>query len=104
VDWRYFYDVDTRRPPQASKRIDTILVHALTDLPTSVVGNAESPEEHSLAYRDLVRGEAAAVLLGLIDGDSTSYRNAETEWRPEMPGAQIGYFAMSDLLRYVGEA
>ena len=165
VDWSYFFNVDTRRHPQASKCIDTVLAHALIELPTSVVGVTEIPEEHSLAYRDLVRGEAvdlpsgeaiarvmgveplsqeevglramgwtsetplwyyilkeaevrqrgerlgevggrivAEVLLGLIDGDSTSYRNAETEWRPELPSAQAGVFTMADLLRCAGEA
>jgi hypothetical protein len=165
VDWAYFFDIDTNRPPQASKRIDTVLAHSLIDLPTSVVGNTEIPEEHSLAYRDLVRGEAvdlpsgeaiarvmgveplsqdqvglrvmgwtsetplwyyilkeaevrhrgerlgevggrivAEVLLGLIDGDPNSYRNAETEWRPELPGSRAGHFTMADLLHYAGEA
>ena len=165
VDWAYFFHVDEKRPPQASKRIDTVLAHSLIDLPTSVVRNTEIPEQHSLAYRDLVRGEAldlpsgeaiaramsieplaqdevglralgwwsetplwyyilkeaevrhrgerlgevggrivAEVLLGLIGGDPTSYRNAEVEWRPELPGSQVGHFTMADLLRYAGEA
>jgi hypothetical protein len=165
VDWAYFFHVDEKRPPQASKRIDTLLAHALIDLPTSVVGDTEIPEQHSLAYRDLVRGEAldlpsgeaiagamgvdpltqdeiglralgwqsetplwyyilkeaevrhrgerlgevggrlvAEVLLGLIEGDPTSYRNAGVEWRPELPSSQAGHFMMADLLRYAGEA
>lgn len=165
IDWAYFFDVDNKRPPQASKRIDTLLAHSLIDLPTSVVGNTEIPEQHSLAYRDLVRGEAldlpsgeaiaramgvaplsqdevglwtmgwksetplwyyilkesevrhggerlgdvggrivAEVLLGLIDGDPSSYRNAEAEWRPELPGSLVGNFTMADLLHYAGEA
>jgi len=165
VDWAYFFDVDNKRPPQASKRIDTVLAHSLIDLPTSVVGTTDIPEEHSLAYRDLVRGEAvdlpsgeaiarvmgveplsqeevglramgwtsetplwyyilkeaevrhrgerlgevggrivAEVLLGLIDGDPTSHRNAEAEWKPELPSAQAGDFTIADMLRYAGEA
>jgi len=163
VDWAYFFNVDDQRPPQASKRIDTILAHSLIELPESVVGETEIPEDHSLAYRDLVRGEAldlpsgeaiaramgieplsrdevglnqmgwnsetplwfyilreaefrhggeqlgevggrivAEVLLGLIDGDPNSYRNAPTQWRPELPGAQEGKFTMADLLRFAG--
>jgi hypothetical protein len=165
VDWAYFFNVDSKRPPQASKRIDTLLAHSLIDLPTSVVGDTEIPEQHSLAYRDLVRGEAldlpsgealaramgveplskdevglsqmgwksetplwyyilreaevrrrgerlgevggrivAEVLLGLIDGDPNSYRNAETEWSPSLPGSQEGDFTMADLLKFAGEA
>ncbi len=163
VDWAYFFNVDDRRPPQASKRIDTVLAHSLIDLPESVVGETAFPAEHSLAYRDLVRGEAldlpsgeaiaramgieplsrdevglnqmgwnsetplwfyilreaevchggerlgevggrivAEVLLGLIDGDPNSYRNAGTQWRPELPGTQAGQFTMADLLRFAG--
>ena len=165
VDWAYFFNVDDQRPPQASKRIDTVLAHSLIDLPKSVVGITDIPEDHSLAYRDLVRGEAldlpsgeaiarvmgveplsrdevglytlgwksetplwyyilkeaevrnrgehlgevggrivAEVLLGLIDGDPNSYRNAETDWDPSLPGAQQGHFSMADLLKFAGVA
>jgi hypothetical protein len=161
VDWKYFFRVDDNFPPQPSKKIDTSLAHSLIDLPQSVVGETEIPEQHSLAYRDLERGLAldlpsgeavsramdvepltedevglaktgyhgetplfyyilkeaevrtggerlgdvggrivAEVLLGLIDGDPTSYRNAESEWRPTLPGDQQGHFSMADLLRF----
>ena len=56
VDWARFFAIPGRRPPQASKRISPRLVHALIDLPESVVGDTERPEQHSLAYRDLERG------------------------------------------------
>jgi len=161
VDWRYFFRVDDNFLPQPSKKIDTSLAHSLIDLPQSVVGETEIPEQHSLAYRDLERGLAldlpsgeavsramdvepltedevglaktgyhgetplfyyilkeaeirtgserlgdvggrivAEVLLGLIDGDPTSYRNAESEWRPTLPSDQQGHFSMADLLRF----
>jgi Animal haem peroxidase len=64
LDWAYFFNTDSARPPQASKRIDTILAHSLIDLPPSIVGMTEIPEEHSLAYRDLVRGEALELPSG----------------------------------------
>ena len=50
----------------------------------------------------------AEVLLGLIDGDPTSYRNAETAWTPVLPGARRGGeggekdFKMADLLNFAG--
>lgn len=44
----------------------------------------------------------AETLLGLLDGDPTSYRNAETPWRPTLPAAQPGTFTMADLLRFAG--
>ena len=58
LDWSYFFSVDSTRPPQPSKRIDTRIAHSLIDLPTSVVGETSIPEEHSIAYRDLERGSA----------------------------------------------
>ncbi|HET7641455.1 MAG TPA: peroxidase family protein, partial [Ktedonobacteraceae bacterium] len=64
VNWTYFFSVDDQHPPQPSKRIDTLLAHALIDLPASVVGETEIPEQHSLAYRDLVRGEALDLPSG----------------------------------------
>ena len=165
IEWSYFFQLDDQRPPQASKCIDTILAHSLIDLPKSVVGDTEIPEQHSLAYRDLERGEAlnlpsgetvaramgiepltrdevglqtlgwqgetslwyyilkeaevrhngewlgevggrivAEVLLGLIDLDPTSYRNAESEWTPTLPSAQEGIFTIADFLRFAGTA
>jgi hypothetical protein len=161
IDWSYFFNVDAARSPQVSKGIDSSLAHSLIDLPLSVVGETEIPQEHSLAYRDLVRGEAldlpsgeaiartigveplsqdeiglhklgwqsetplwfyilkeaevrqngvrlgdvggrivAEVLLGLIVADPTSYFNAESAWRPILPGAQAGDFTIVDLLRF----
>jgi hypothetical protein len=128
VDWAYFFDVDNRRPPQASKRIDTVLAHSLIDLPSSVVGTTEIPEQHSLAYRDLVRGEALYLPSGeaiarVMDVEPLSQEEvglramgwqSETplwyyilkvaEWRPELPSSQADRFTMTDLLRYADEA
>jgi Animal haem peroxidase len=102
IDWRYFFDLDAGHPqrplslrhmaagsltpgslsltaydpgslPQPSKRIEARLAHTLIDLPPRVVGTVTSPEEASLAYRDLQRarsldlpsGEAVARLMGI---------------------------------------
>ncbi len=46
----------------------------------------------------------ADVLLGLIDGDPDSYRNAGAEWQPTLPGKQEGSFTMADLLKLAGVA
>lgn len=164
LDWRYFFDVDKAVVPQASKKIDTRLAHALIELPLSVVGATPTPEYASLAVRDLLRahaidlpsGEAIAramgitpltedevglnapgwkggetplwyyvlreaevrhngewlgdvggrivteVLLGLIDGDVNSYRNAGQEWHPTLPATMEGDFTITDLLRMAG--
>ncbi len=163
LEWPYFFNVDGAQPPQASKRIDTLIAHTLIDLPTSVVGETAIPEEHSIAYRDLERGRAldlpsgealarvmdveplrkeelgldklhiqgetplwyyilreakvrqggeqlgevggrivAEVLIGLVNGDSSSYRNAKDEWKPFLPAKQEGHFTLVDLLRFAG--
>jgi len=73
IDWTWFFALPGRRPPQASKRITARLAHSLIDLPESIVGETERPEDHSLAYRDLERGlkcdlpsgEAIARVIGL---------------------------------------
>jgi Animal haem peroxidase len=46
----------------------------------------------------------AEVLLGLIDGDASSYRNADTAWQPTLPSKQQGSFTMADLLKLAGAA
>lgn len=42
------------------------------------------------------------VLLGLLDGDPTSFRGAEPEWQPVLPAAQPGTFTVADLIRFAG--
>ncbi len=64
LDWSYFFSMDSTRPPQPSKRIDTRIAHSLIDLPTSIVGETTIPEEHSIAYRDLERGRALDLPSG----------------------------------------
>lgn len=44
----------------------------------------------------------AEVLLGLIEGDPRSYRNADPQWRPTLPGARAGEFTTADLLVFAG--
>jgi hypothetical protein len=79
IDWSYFFDmggdIDASHPhrPQPTKLLDVRFVHPLINLPGSVVGDTAMPEEHSLAYRDLIRarsldlpsGEAIAGAMGV---------------------------------------
>ncbi len=44
----------------------------------------------------------AEVLLGLLDGDATSYRNSAAEWTPTLPGQRAGDFSIADLLTFAG--
>ncbi len=43
----------------------------------------------------------AEVLIGLVNGDPNSYRNATDEWKPTLPAQQEGHFTIADLLRFV---
>jgi hypothetical protein len=64
IDWRYFFDLDPACPPQPSRRIDGRLAHPLIELPEPITGAVETPEQASLAYRDLLRGEALDMPSG----------------------------------------
>jgi hypothetical protein len=133
----------------------------LIQLPEPIVGATESPEQASLAYRDLQRGRAldmpsgeevaramgvepltpdeiglgahgwqgetplwyyvmresavrqdgvqlgavggrivAEALIGLLEADPTAYFAAVPTWRPTLPAATPGDFAIADLLRF----
>lgn len=98
IEWNYFFDMDKQHPPQPSKRIDTRLAHSLIDLPTSVVGDTEIPEEHSLAYRDLVRGEA----LDLPSGEALAEFMGVKPLTPEEVGLRaIGWQSGTPLWYYI---
>jgi len=46
----------------------------------------------------------AEVLLGLLEADPDSYKNAEPGWRPELPFSRLGHFSMADLVVFAGGA
>ncbi len=109
IDWAYFFDLDAQHPPQASKRIDTRLAHALINLPISVVGETAMPEEHSLAYRDLERGraldlpagEAVAEAMGVEPLSRNELGLTVDGWRGETP---LWYYILKEAeVRYNGE-
>jgi hypothetical protein len=64
IDWRYFFALDSQHPPQPSRRIDARLAHPLITLPAQIVGASTAPEEASLAYRDLQRGQSLDMPSG----------------------------------------
>jgi hypothetical protein len=159
VDWSQLFAFPGRPAPQPSKKIDGRLARSLIELPQAITGGVEADADHSLAVRDLQRGQAyglpsgealsravgieplsadeiglgalawwgetplwyyllkeaelrsggdrlgslggrivAEVLLGIIDRDPESYRATQPGWRPTLPAARPGSFAMADLL------
>ena len=93
VDWKLFFDSPGATPAQRSKRIDGKLVRALIQLPVAVTGECEIEDYHSLAVRDLQRGqgvglpsgEAVARHMGIAPLTVEQVGIAATEWQGETP-------------------
>jgi Animal haem peroxidase len=68
VDWSLLFDVPGHPPAQRAKPIDGRLPHTLIELPTVITGEVEDQAHHSLAARDLQRGEGT----GLPSGESVA--------------------------------
>jgi hypothetical protein len=93
VDWTLFFDAPGAAPAQRSKRIDGKLVRALIALPAAVSGECEIDDYHSLAVRDLQRGqgvglpsgEAVARHMGFAPLTARQIGIASTGWHDETP-------------------
>ncbi len=93
VDWTLFFDTPGATRAQRSKKIDGKLVQALIDLPVAVTGVCEIADYHSLAVRDLQRGqgvglpsgEAVARHMGIEPLTAEQIGIASTGWRGETP-------------------
>jgi hypothetical protein len=93
VAWTQFFDTPGRAPAQRSKKIDGKLVGALIHLPVAVTGDVDIDEYHSLAVRDLQRGqgiglpsgEAVARHIGIAPLTAEQVGVASTGWRGETP-------------------
>jgi hypothetical protein len=93
VDWMLFFDAPTAPPAQRSKKIDGKLVRALIKLPVAVTGECEIEDYHSLAVRDLQRGqgvglpsgEAVARHIGIAPITAEQIGIASTGWHGETP-------------------
>jgi hypothetical protein len=93
VDWALFFDAPGATPAQRSKKIDGKLVRALIQLPVAVTGECEIEDYHSLAVRDLQRGqgvglpsgEAVARHIGAAPLTAVQVGIASTGWKGETP-------------------
>jgi Animal haem peroxidase len=68
VDWKLFFDALGSEPAQRAKKMDGKLVKALIELPVAVTGETEIEAYHSLAVRDLQRGQG----VGLPSGEAVA--------------------------------
>ena len=98
VDWRYLFDVDGPGMAQRAKRIDGRLVRALIELPVALTGACEVEEYHSLAVRDLERGQG----VGLPSGEALARRLGETPLSgDEIGAANAGWRGETPLWYYI---
>jgi hypothetical protein len=68
VDWWLLFDLPGRAPAQRSKRMDGRIPESLVNLPAQITGDVDDEAYHSLAARDLQRGQA----IGLPSGEAVA--------------------------------
>ncbi|WP_052200714.1 peroxidase family protein [Terriglobus sp. TAA 43] len=93
IDWKMFFDTAGAPAAQRAKKMDGKLVRSLLELPPSITGECEIADYHSLAVRDLQRGqgvglpsgEAVAKHIGVLPLDAEQIGIASTGWHGETP-------------------
>jgi len=98
IDWTLVFDSPGRPRAARSKKIDGRLVGALISLPAAVVGDAPVQEFHSLAVRDLERGQG----VGLPSGEAVArFLNEEPLTKDEIGAANSGWPGETPLWYYI---
>jgi len=98
IEWPRLFDVDGRPPAQRAKKIDGRLVSSLIALPHVMTGETPVEEFHSLAVRDLERGQG----VGLPSGEIVATRMGETPLtRDEIGAAGAGWRGETPLWFYI---
>lgn len=87
VDWSLMFDRSGRPAAQRARKMDGRLVGALIKLPIAVTGECEIDAYHSLATRDLQRGQG----VGLPSGEAVARKLGEAPLSPD----EIGLGRMS---------
>jgi len=98
IDWTLLFDAPGKTTAQRCKKIDGKLVRALIELPVAVTGECEIEDYHSLAVRDLQRGQG----VGLPSGESLARQMGITALTPEQVGiASTGWRGETPLWYYI---
>jgi len=93
VEWDLLFDAPGRSSAQRAKRIDGRLPHSLIQLPVAITGESDIEEYHSLAARDLERGqgvglpsgEAVARHMGVTPLTADDVGLKAAKWKGETP-------------------
>ena len=98
VDWTLFFDTPGHQRAQRVKKIDGRLVGGLIQLPVAITGECEIDEYHSLAVRDLQRGQGA----GLPSGEAIARRIGVAPLTAEQVGlSSLGWKGETPLWYYI---
>src|SRR5262249_53353982 len=98
IDWTRVFDSPGRPPAARAKKIDGRLVGALISLPVALTGATDVEEFHSLAVRDLERGQG----VGLPSGEAVArFLNEEPLDEDEIAAAQAGWSGETPLWYYI---
>ena len=98
IEWPRLFDAPGTPPAARAKKIDGRLVGALIALPVALTGAAEVEEFHSLAVRDLQRGQG----VGLPSGEAVARRIGEPPLSAEEVGtSRAGWSGETPLWYYI---
>ncbi len=98
VSWSMLFDVPGEAPAQRAKQIDGRLPESLIRLPVAITGSVEEEAFHSLAARDLQRGQAT----GLPSGEAIAGALGLEPLTPDQVGlVEHGWDAETPLWYYV---
>jgi hypothetical protein len=98
VEWPRLFDAGGQPPADRAKKIDGRLVGALIALPVAIVGDSEVAEFHSLAVRDLERGQN----VGLPSGETVACHMGERPLTTDEVGARVaGWHGETPLWYYI---
>ena len=98
VDWSRLFDVSGQPTADRAKKMDGRLVAALIALPVALTGESPVEEFHSLAVRDLERGQGVA----LPSGETVATAMGEAPLtREEVGAAAVGWHGETPLWYYI---
>jgi len=98
IEWPRVFDAKGHPPAARAKKIDGRLVSALIALPVALTGDTEVQEFHSLAVRDLERGQG----VGLPSGEVLAHSmNEEPLSGDEIGAVKAGWRGETPLWYYI---